>query len=69
LESVVGPFREAREVPKFTSPLNTQELAELHQIVNPETDELANLSDKFTLAKRFIIFALSNREHDVEIAL
>jgi hypothetical protein len=66
LESIVGQFRQAREVPKFINPLNAEEFVELHQIVNPQSVELDNLSEKFTLAKRFAIFALSNRD---EIAL
>ncbi|KZS19943.1 Uncharacterized protein APZ42_013497 [Daphnia magna] len=66
LESIVGQFRQAREVPKFTNPLNAEEFVELHQIVNPQSVKLDNLSEKFILAKRFAIFVLSNRN---EIAL
>ncbi|KAK4020110.1 hypothetical protein OUZ56_002106 [Daphnia magna] len=66
LESIVGQFRQAREVPKFTIPLNAEEFVELHQIVNPQSVKLDNLSEKFILAKRFAIFVLSNRN---EIAL
>ena len=65
MESIVGLFRQAREVPKFTSPLDVQELAELKQLINPESVELDNLISKFTLAKRFVIFALNNRDENV----
>ena len=66
MEAIVGPFRQAREVPKFTSPLNDRELIELHQLINPESVELENLGCKFSLAKRFVIFVLNNREEFVE---
>ena len=66
MEAIVGPLRQAREVPKFTSPLNDRELIELHQLINTESVELENLGCKFSLAKRFVIFVLNNREEDVE---
>ena len=66
MEAIVGSFRLAREVPKFTSPLNDRELIELLQLINPESVELENLGYKFSLAKRFVIFVLNNREEDVE---
>jgi len=41
-------------------------LIELHQLINPKSVELENLSYKFSLAKIFVIFVLNNREEDVE---
>ena len=61
LESIVGPFRRARDVPKFDSPLTEEESNDLILLIDPDSVNLENLSSKFILAKRFVLFTLNNR--------